>query len=225
MSKREAIDKLKMGTVVRHNDDGRERSVVLPPDDAKTTGRFGVSGDRQGSRHQQPKKWSIVSQSKSTNAVKMKEEPDQLPEPNQTPVNAPTVPVPNVGTTPHVDDYFGPSDSVIKPGTMTKKQERRLHKLFATQREQLIKMKVKFRTTYDAAVHQLEVRHRSEVTALKQQFEMETNSRKSLLALHKEQMSELTEEYQKKVEQLQQRQQDEVQTFEKETEMEVQDDF
>ena len=69
MSAQEAIVNLKRGTVVKHKD-GRERTVVLPPDPQKTSGRFGVTGDKEGTRNQQPGSWSIVGQYKPANAVK-----------------------------------------------------------------------------------------------------------------------------------------------------------
>ena len=69
MSKQDAIDNLKRGTVVKHND-GREKIVVLPPDPAKTSGRFGVTGDTEGTRNQQPGSWSIVRHVKPAHAVR-----------------------------------------------------------------------------------------------------------------------------------------------------------
>ena len=203
MSKEDAIAKLKKGTMVRHDDTGREAEVVTPPDSEKNSGRFGVKGDRKNTRNQRPDKWTIVPQpeTKEDNQAAMKK--DNQAAMKKEPVREP-VPV----------TVREPVPDTVREPEMTKKHKIQMRDLIATQQQQILDLKKESQMTYDNALQQLEAIHRDEMTALELKFETETKGREVLLSRHRQQTINLKEQYRKSLEELKQQQQNELQEFE-----------
>jgi hypothetical protein len=193
MSKDDAITKLKKGTEVRHTD-GRQREVILPPDENKTTGQFGVEGDNKNTRNQKPKNWTIVTKA--------------------------TIVEPETIVKPETKEDLSQKPPVRASNTMTKKHLSRLQELAAKHEDEMntfvnVLEKLVNRTAMQRqAIQVLTIRQNNERNALEQVLNNETNAREALLSLHRQQTDNLENENRKKMEELKQQQKVELEEFE-----------